>query len=450
MSAESKALIFEKMGYVPTEGQIPVHFTEARIKEVVGGIRSGKSTVGGAEIIGDYGHGNLYWLLGSDYEMCREEFNYIVDWAHILGIVQNCHYPSRDQCRLILEPDIVIETKSAKYPEKIAAKAVRGILMCEAAQMSYDIFLRCIERLTQLDGFLIATGTLETSLDWYSDKWKEYQIPGNTDGGASFSLPSWSNLKIFPGGRQDPKILKAEAILGKERFSERYGGVPIKPKGIVLPEFKTTLHTGHYPVNWDVPIYIGVDPGYDPGVYSVLFLQFIADHIFVVAEIYEQMMGTEQIIAMTNKKPYFKLIEGGAIDIAAKQHHGQKPVWDIWSHPPEPYFGVRLDSRRIKPINDGVNKLRQFMIPHPITHEVQLHIDSSCRGLISELGGCKPPSNIDGGGVWRRKMDKAGNVLSEEPDEKHCHSAKALIYAVVSRYGLGGRQVGPGATRMKI
>ena len=231
---------------------------------------------------------------------------------------------------------------------------------------------------------------------------------------------------------------------------ERYGGVPIKPKGIVLPEFKTTLHTGNIKIDWNSPVFIGVDPGYDPGVYSVLFMQFIADHIYVFDEIYVQLTGTEQIIAMVNKKPYFKLVEGGAIDIAAKQHHGSKPVWDVWAHPPEPYFGLRLDSRRISPISDGVNKLRQFMIPHPITHEVQLHIDSSCRGLISELGGCKPPSNIDGGGVWRRKMDKVGNVLSEEPDEKHCHSAKALIYAIVSRYGLGGRQMGPSSSSIRI
>lgn len=430
---EQRKLVLDEIGFTPSVVQEPIIYDEHKKILVTGGIRSGKSEISADRLTSQYWLGKLYWLLGLDYEMCRPEFGYLVRNFEKLGMVKHCQFPSRDQCLLEVAPDIIIETKSAKYPEKIAAKAPDGIILCEAGQLTYDIFLRAVERLAEKDGWLFGSGTLELleGTDWFAEKCKEYKIDGNADGGASYALPSWANIAIFPGGRDDPKLQHQETVLGKELYLQRFGGEIPRPRALVLPEFRTTLHTGRFPIDHGEPIQLGIDPGYFPSVYSVLVVQFIGDQIFVVDEIYEQHLTTEQICLILKQKSYYQKITGGAIDIGAKQHHGQKPVYDIWVE----QTGLRLDTRRIKPIRDGVNRLRTFFIPNPITVESPIHIDHKCRGLISELGGCSSP--VEGKGSWKMKMDKRGNILSEEPDEKNCDSAKALIYIVVSRFGLG-------------
>jgi len=435
-SWEAKKLIFDKISYTPTPDQESIHKDNHRVKLVAGGERGGKSTTGSKELISQHWLGELYWLVASDYDLCRPEFAYLLDDFTKLGILKNAHFPTRDQCSMDIALEgskAHIETKSAKYPERLAAQAPDGILLCEAAQVSYEIFLRCLGRLAEKRGWLVMSGTFETSLDWFADKFKEYQVE-NTDGGKSFALPTWNNTAIFPLGREDPEIKRLEAIYGEERFSERFAGKPIKPRGLVFSEFKSTLHTGSYPIDPSEPIYLGIDPGHSPGVYAVEFIQFINDHIYIIDEIYEQYLITDEIITMVQKKPYLKKVEGGAIDIAAKQHQGQAPIIEIWKK-----AGFNLDNRRV-PIDDGTDRLRTFLIPHPVSGEVQIHIDSRCRGIISEFGGCKPPPNIEQGGMYKMKMDKVGTVLSEKPDDKHNHAIKALIYAIVSRYGLAPKR----------
>jgi len=408
---------------------------------VTGGVRSGKSEIAADKLTCHYGLGKLYWLVGPDYDQCREEFGYLVRNFEALGLVKNVHFPSRDQCTLDIAPDIRIETKSAKYPAKIAGRACDGIIMCEPGQMEYEIFLRCMERIADKDGWMMLAGTLETSSDWLAEKYKEYQNPGNIDGGKSYAMPTWGNTAIYPGGRTDPKVIQLENSLGAERFQERCGGVPLKPRGVVLPEFKAIMHTGDFRLDSKEDVFLGIDPGYFPSVYAVEFIQFIGDDMYVVDEIYEQHLGTDQIIQLVAKKPYASLIRTGAIDVASKQHHGSQPDYQIWKTPNEDanWAGLSLDSRQIKPISDGVNRLRTFLRPHPLTGLPQVHINSRCRGILSELGVCKPPEGIEQGGIWRMKMDSKGTILSSEPEDKHNHGCKALMYATVSHFGLGIR-----------
>ena len=277
---------------------------------------------------------------------------------------------------------------------------------------------------------MLMEGTLESSMDFFADKAKEYESSNNPDGGISYTMPSWSNLAVFPGGRNDPLILKKEAILGDERFRERLGGEAIKPKDLVLPEFKVSLHTGRFPIDVKEPVFLGIDPGYNPAVYAVEFIQFIDDEVYVVDEVYRQGMITEQIIKIVEDKPCYPQIEGAFIDIAAKQHQGQKPVLVLW----EEKMKARMSARRI-PVEDGLDRIRSFFIPNPVHGNVRIHIDHKCRGLIAELGGGKMPDHIEGRGSWRLKPNG-------RPSEENADAIKALIYCVVARYGLTPKKRG--------
>lgn len=433
LTKEQRKAILDETGFRPTPLQDPIVYDDHQTIFVSGGIQSGKSEVSAAVTTTRYRLGKLFWFIGLDYEQCEKEFEYTDRNLRALGVVRNSHMPSRDQWRMEVSPGIVIETKSSKYPEKIAREHVDGIVLCEAGQLSFDIYRRAKERLTTKDGWLFASGTLELleGTDWYAEKCKALKMPDNPEG-ISYALPTWANTLAYPGGREDPKLLAIEAEFGTEYFMQRYGGEIPKPRGLVIPEFRENLHVGHYPLDPEQPVYIGVDPGRFPSAYAVEFGQFTGGEIRVFDEIYVQDKIADQVCQAVIQKPYAEKIVGGAIDIQAKQQHSRgKPEYDIW----QKETGLRLDTRRIKPIEDGVNRLRSFFYRNPITEEIPLKIDHKCRGLISELGGCKSP--FEGRGAWKMEMDSRGNILSGRPSDKNCDACKALIYMVVSRYGLG-------------
>jgi hypothetical protein len=423
--------ILDKIGLKPSPEQNTIIIDKHRIIQVRGGWRSGKSTVGAAFLLSRYWLGERFAIVGADYELCRPEFGYLLEFAQKLGIAEGVHFPSRDQCTLTLSrgkgvPPVIIETKSAKYPERLAGVAYDGILLVEAAQLPYDIFILSLGRLVERNGWLLMTGTLELSTDWYANKSEEYVNPDNVDKGISYSLPSWANPSAFPGGRYDPKLVEQEQIIGHDLFMQRYGGETIKPRDLVIPEFRHNIHTGRYTIDRDLPVYLAIDPGYYPAVYAVEFIQYRNEEMYVVDEIYQQHMVTEQIIKLVEDKNYLDRIEEGTIDVQATKHNmGENPTSKAWKDK----LHIALHANTV-PVDYGVDRIRSFFIPNPLDGHVRIHIDRKCKGLISELGGCKSPFADEGRGSWRMKQGTG------KPDSANCDAIKAVIYETIRQFGL--------------
>jgi hypothetical protein len=320
---------------------------------------------------------------------------------------------------MVLEPDIEIFTKSLRDPHKIAATAPDGILIAEVAQVDYDSFLRIVARVMEKRGWVAASGTFEGSLGWYPELWNLYQIP-NDQGGKSFSLPSWTNRTIYPGGRSDPEIVRAERFYPPDRFLERFGGVPCPPSNMVIPEFKITKHVQK--LDWgDGSLELWIDPGFG-GAYAVEVIEQKNDHIYVIDEVYLQGYTTEEIIDIVITKPWWKLVTGGVIDVAARQHQAMPAPIEIWRKK----TGLMLRSKKIEE-ELGIERLRTFLKVDPINQQPRLLINENCRGFISECGGCTSP--VQGGGVWLRDKNTG------KPFKTNNHACKALIYGLVNMYG---------------
>jgi hypothetical protein len=79
---------------------------------------------------------------------------------------------------------------------------------------------------------IIVHNTLEDDANhprwaWYEERaadWLKHS-PGDSERG--FSLPSWTNLKVFPGGREDPEILYQKQKLGDYSFKRRIAAEPV-------------------------------------------------------------------------------------------------------------------------------------------------------------------------------------------------------------------------------
>jgi len=427
-------LIFQKLGYKPSVEQELVHSAPERFRLVAGGERAGKSKVSAMDYMGQFWENPLLWLVAADYNRTRAEWDYIQDSFDKLGIAYQAT-KDVDPGRMEIAGGFVVETKSAVDPRKIASTAPNMIIACEASQLDYSTFLRLRGRVAEKRGKLLMSGTFESSLGYYPELFNRWQLP-NLDDAKSFSLPTWSNLAIYPGGRTDPEILALEHITPPDLFGERYGGVPCPPQGRVLSEFSNVMHVGigdFYEYDPALPVHLAVDPGYATA-YAVEVVQEKNGRPIIVDEIFERGFVTEDIIKIAMQRPWWGHVESGAIDIAATKHDSMPAVAEVWRKQGNLY----LKCQKIA-VRDSIERLKTFLTINPLTNRPLLGVNAKCRGFISECGGCENP--ITGQtAVWTWKHDKDGNVVNEEPEDKNNHATKALAYLLVAKYGFAQRR----------
>ncbi len=391
---------------------------------VAGGERGGKSFIGALILVTRFicFGGDLFWLVGGEYEACRGEWDHIIELcsSHKLNILKGEPTKVLDPGLIILTGGAEIHTKSGRYPQKLQAVAPDGIILCEEAQLEYEIYLRCRGRVAEKRGWLFGSGSFEGSVGWFPEFF--YLGQGfNDEGLASYSLPSWANRIIYPGGRQDPEIQKLERTMTRERFMERHGGEPCVPTDRVISEFSNRIHVGDYPFDPNLPVEIAVDPGF-AGAYAVLAIQQRGEQLAVIDEVYLQGYITDDIITICKQRPWWLAVNGGAIDIAAKQHQAMEPVAEKW-------LKLAKVSLRMSRVNeeDGIETLRSHLKVNPVTNQSGLVVDAKCHGFIAECGGGKSP--VEGGGMWRR------DVNTRKPIDRNNHACKAMAYYLVTKFG---------------
>jgi len=323
-----------------------------------GGERGGKSYVAAEYFNVRFWEGDLYWIAGRDYDRCHAEFEYIARAMIALGAVSpdDVHTPQNGQWHMQLSTGATIKTWSLKDWLKVGFEAPDGILIAEVAQITHTEYTRLCDRTAEKRGWVVGTGTFESSLGWFPEMWKLYQLPGQT--GKSFSLPSWCNKYVYPGGQQDEEILRLKAKYPEDYFMERFGGVPCPPKGLVFPEFRYLNHAKEMVVQ-DAPIHLCIDPGYD-GAYAVEVVQIFGETVHIVDEVYEQGLVTEQIIDVVMQKPWARLIASGTADIAVRQHQAMPAVEEVWLAK----AGISLSSNVVKE-EEGRERLHTFLTIRP-------------------------------------------------------------------------------------
>ena len=423
--------LFSKVGFEPTEKQTPIIECRKRFILVAGGEQAGKSMIASKYLVSRFletEEPGLYWLVAADYERTRAEFDYLVQDFATLGILAEVS-KRVDPGRIVLADGTRIETKSAKDPRTLAMRAPNGIIGCEASQLDMESFHRLRGRCAPKRGWLFLAGTFEGSLGWYPQLFQTWQY--GTSDEQSFSLPSYSNKYLYPEGKSDPEILKLKAMASDEFFMARIEGIPSPPQGLVFSEFRADIHISDR-AEWSVgdPVYLWMDPGY-AGAYAVEVVQEINGQVCVIDEIYEQGLITKEIIEIAQSRPWWKDVQGGVIDIAGYQHQAMSAPAEIWMEE----TGLYLSGQKIK-INDGTERLKGFLKTDPQTNAPKLIINPKCEGILSEFGVV--PNPFDGQTrAYRWKVDRDGNIVGEQPDDKNNHGVKAVIYGLVDRFGYG-------------
>ena len=433
--------LYEKVGFAPTNEQVAILESPYRFNLVAGGEQAGKSMVASKYLLGRFmetEEPGLYWLVAADYERTRAEFEYLVQDFATLGILKQAS-KRVDPGYIVLADGTRIETKSAKDPRTLAMRAPHGILGCEASQLDMETFFRLRGRCAPKRGWMFLAGTFEGSLGWYPQMFTAWAAGADPEAKA-YSLPSWTNKYLYPGGREDPEIQRLKEVASDDFYMERIEGKPSPPKGLVFTEFRPDQHVVDVEYVPDVPVHLWMDPGYAGG-YAVEVVQVQGEQIQVIDEIYEVGLVTDEIIDIAKSRPWWPDVKFGVIDIAGNQHQAMAAPAEVWLE----QAGLYLSSQKVK-INEGTERLKGWLKIDPRTHAPRIVFSPKCIGIMSEFG--MAPNPFDGQTrAYRWKTDREGNIVGDTPEDKYNHGVKAIIYGLIDRFGYSYVQ---GHDRIKV
>ena len=430
---EIQQIFWDDVKEVPNPTQRVIHELGGRFVAIGGGERGGKSRTLARHLFTHCHFGDLFWIVGPDYDQARMEFEYVVQWLLQLGEIsaRDMSRPRKgswfveinredmpgfaerkatDPFYAHISSKTRIVTRTAAEALSLAAEAPDGILVVEPGQIEdFNAILRIRGRVAEKRGWVWMGGTFEKSSDWYRDLWTNWQGP-NSWNGKSFALPSWSNSFVYPDGENDPEILRLKETYPADLFMERFGGRPYKPEGLVLKEFNRIIHMDDISVDPKYPIELAIDPGYNTA-YAIAACQMLPYPngdlgVNVVDTIYEVHKTIYEVIKIAKRRRWWDKVEGGVIDIAGTQRQANKSQVEVWQEE----TGLYLSSAYVY-IEDGIARHRNFLQTQRIKYAKE------CQGL----------KEYD---KWER------DSRTQKPSKFNCDLMKAIHYFLVGKFGM--------------
>ena len=441
-----RRLIRDRLKLEPTgPEQAAILDSDTFLDMISGGEQGGKSFIiawRATERIMELDRPGIYWLVGRKYENTEREYDYMLENFQALGWVKDYSDTQPDKRRYIeLQDGTIIKTITVGEEMNIAKEAPDGIIGCEASQLSLEAFNKLRLRTAAGHGWLLLAGTFESGIGWFASTFRRWMAATDQQHGA-FILPSWTNTHVYPGGKDDPALLSALVDVGDEDFFwERIGGIPRLPAGLVFRDhFDPEVHVRDVRYIDGLPVEIAVDPGYNPSAHALLAIQCPPEApIQVFDEIYERKITTEEMCDLAMDRPWWKDVVGGAIDHSAtKMQQTVTPPQKVWIAK----TGITLKSRHV-PIMAGIDRLKTYLRPEPLTYRTKTVWSPVCRGSLSELGMIESPiTGKEEAYSW--KILSTGAVSGKTPLDKFNHAIKAFIYWLVAKFGF----VTPGGPRV--
>lgn len=431
MAVLNKSALFQKIGYVPHEGQIDYHKSTARFRLPNCGRRFGKSTMAGRDLEPKCFLSNrLFWIVGPTYDLGEKEFRVV--WNDLivgqrLGTDKSIRkaYSKKQGNMFIQFPwDTRIEVRSADHPENLVGDALDWVIMSEAAKHNEDTWERFIRpALADKRGGADFPTTPE-GYNWLYKLWmfgQDREIPEYE----SWKFPSWDNHKVYPGGYSDPEIKLLKKTMPPEAFMQEIGADFGSFVGKIYPEWDASIHVRNIKFNPAWPNYIAFDWGYTNPLAAIEFQISPDDKIYVWREHYKSYMTVEnhcrELKAREQPEGYHLDIGfGDAADPEAGITVSEKlvPCYTL----PEAKVNWR----------QGIDLVRSFMEREIDTDEFggpiydnAFFVDFSCVNTIKEFNTYKSPESVNGKNVQE---------IGKKQDD---HAMDAIRYGLVHIFVLG-------------
>lgn len=308
--------------YTPQEYQNEFHCSPARFKNIIGGVRSGKShsaarefykrlcfDLAKAQAAGKGSEFMHYWIITPDFPLgkvaMRETFATIRQ--HNIRHVKKWRQSYKE---LELYPNILIEFKSANDPNKLVAVKLHGGWIDEVARLKAEAWMGGVrQRFTDLEGWCIFS-TSPLGKNWYYQeiirRGDPEDILYDTDF-ANFWFKTSQNGYIPKG-----EIEAARRQLPPKYFRREYEASLEEFFGQIYEEFSRKVH-GYPRPGIEAPmkfnkIICGIDWGFaTPGCFMVFGKDYEeVPNYFELETIYQERMLVTKPGSKTGVKPLVK------------------------------------------------------------------------------------------------------------------------------------------------
>jgi hypothetical protein len=164
--------------------------------------------------------GGLVWVVSKTYELADRVFNYCwLDFERRGWLVKpgstNSH--GHESSTILLPTGGMIVTKSADHPDSLIGTGPDLIIVDEAPTLPARIWDQMLEPSARRGhGRALLIGT-PRGRNYCHRISLEAKLPGSEWG--FLSSPAWQNNHVYPGGRQDPEIVKAEQMAERNGLS---------------------------------------------------------------------------------------------------------------------------------------------------------------------------------------------------------------------------------------
>lgn len=238
--------LFELIGYKPHAGQQLVHDSKYRFNIPCCGRRWGKTQCSARKITeGLFVPDSVWWIVGPQYTTGEKEFRVVFnDIMRTLNLGKYCkksYNVEQGNMRIQMPWNAVVEVKSAEKQDSLVGEGLNGVIMSEAALHHRDTWDMYIEpTLVDKRGWALFPST-PRGFNWYEGLWQMGQSDDFVDF-KSWRFPSWDNPIVFPGGKDDPEIVRIKNRVSQGHFAQEWAAEFTSFEGKIYEEFDPEVH----------------------------------------------------------------------------------------------------------------------------------------------------------------------------------------------------------------
>lgn len=439
------ATLYERIGFAPhSSGQHEYLHSTARFNAACCGRRYGKSQAAGHRMtFKSFVPDSWNWIIGTSYRIGEKEFRVVWDDYNKLGLLRHCKkaYSQHQGDMYITTPwNSHIMVVSADNPDSLVGEALSHVIMSEAAKHNRATWEQYVEPgLSDLRGSADFPSTPQ-GFNWYHGMYMLGQAsaiaPANpvlnklnvtrqsfAKDYKSWQSPTWENSIRFPGGRNDPEILRVEANVSPVWFAQEYGAKFTAMAGSIYEEWDEERHViQDYEFNAYLPNILAFDYGF-ANPFVCLDIQIMPDDTVIVWREYNKSGLSNQTHA-TNLKE-------------REQPQGYR-VDAMWGDHRDPDAAVTLSE------NLGYGTVGSMDVPWKLSVEhikrmlaadpTKLKVHASCTNLIRQMNNLHIKEQSR-----QAKFDLQETAGDQNMQHKvDDHAADALRYFIGPHYVAGG------------
>jgi len=423
-AAIDREVLFEKLGYAPQDnGQWDMHNSTARFRTACCGRRWGKSLWAGHEMtVQMFTPDTINWIVGPKYVLAEREFRVVYNDFKKLGLLdKRCKssYNVRQGDMRIYFKDLnsLCLCVSADKQDSLVGEGLSHVIMSEAAKHKLSTWQMYIEpALSDLRGSADFPSTPQ-GFNWFKAMYDLGQSPDQPEY-ASWHQPTWTNLLRFPGGYDDPELVRIRKARSNLWWDQEYGAKFTAYEGLIYQAFRPDIHVQPitYEPAWEN--WLAIDFGFkDPTVCLDIMVHPATQRVYVWREYYVmQKIASDHAVALKNREnPPGYHYDRIACDPRSPDERltMEFVLGAMEANAIGRSLGIEAVASALKIQDDGLPGLI---------------IDPSCRFLIDEFAGyhAKPTNE--------NRNERPGVIDTEGSD----HSLDALRYFFNERFVLGG------------